>query len=118
MSLREKLRRQPVLAGGRVQLLDTVARSTLRILSGSEEYKDADDKPQPAIKWFLDITSFDLRHRDNPAIDYQIFRVEDASRTFWRSFRARTQSALSQTLHVWLPSFCAFGANPSFSNSL
>jgi ABC-type transport system involved in cytochrome c biogenesis permease subunit len=46
--------RLPVVYEGRVKPLDTVARNTLRYLSGKQSFKDASGQTQPAIKWFLD----------------------------------------------------------------
>lgn len=45
----------PVIDGGRVKPLDTFARVSLRLISGRETYKDADDQSQPAIKWFFEL---------------------------------------------------------------
>src|SRR6516225_9885940 len=53
----EALRRLPVLDGGRVKPLDTHSRTTLRVISNREEFDDADDKPLPAIRWFIDVAS-------------------------------------------------------------
>lgn len=44
----------PVMAGGRVMPLDTLARTDLKILSGRETYHDADGKRHPAIRWLID----------------------------------------------------------------
>src|SRR5258708_1903242 len=53
----EKFRRGPVLDGGRVKPVDTLARTTLRVLSGREEFSDAADNTQPAIRWFIEVVS-------------------------------------------------------------
>ena len=44
----------PVVAGGRIKPLDTLARSTLIIISGRQTYVDPDGVQQPAIRWLFD----------------------------------------------------------------
>jgi ABC-type transport system involved in cytochrome c biogenesis permease subunit len=46
--------RLPVVHEGRVKPIDSVARNTLRYLSGKQSFKDEQGKTQPAIKWFMD----------------------------------------------------------------
>ncbi|MFL5340813.1 MAG: cytochrome c biogenesis protein [Gemmataceae bacterium] len=56
----EKLRHVPVVEGGRVKPLDTVARTTLRLHNASEVYEDpADETEQPAIRWLMEVMAFD-----------------------------------------------------------
>jgi hypothetical protein len=45
-------------------------------------------------------------------------RVEDAERSFWRTFCARTGTLDNQRLHVRLPSSCASGAIFEFQITL
>lgn len=80
----ERLRRLPVLSGGRVQPMDTAARTTLRILSGGEEYEAADGKKQPAIVWFADVLFSDWaktgssgEQRVGPAWEAPVFRIDN-----------------------------------------
>jgi ABC-type transport system involved in cytochrome c biogenesis permease subunit len=47
----------PIVYEGRVQPYDTLARNTLKVISGRETYKDSDGQTQPAIKWLLDVAS-------------------------------------------------------------
>src|SRR5262245_45926732 len=41
----------PVVKGGRVQPLDSVARNSLMVISSRQEFKDDKGATQPAIKW-------------------------------------------------------------------
>jgi ABC-type transport system involved in cytochrome c biogenesis permease subunit len=50
----DEFARLPVVHEGRVKPIDSVARNTLRYLSGKQSFKDENDKTQPAIKWFMD----------------------------------------------------------------
>ena len=62
----------PVLYQGRAKPIDTLARNSLRIVSGKQTFKDADGKTQPAIKWFLDTIA-------NPeaSFKHRVFRIEN-----------------------------------------
>lgn len=61
----------PVMSGGRVMPLDSLARNTLKVISGRETFKDAQGKPHPAIRWLADTMS------DVPgAADYKVLRID------------------------------------------
>ncbi len=45
----------PVIADGRVKPFDTLARTTLRVLSNRETFYDDKGQRQPAIRWLLDV---------------------------------------------------------------
>ena len=45
----------PILAGGRIKPIDTLARNTLKVMSNREAYVDDKDKYQPATRWLLDV---------------------------------------------------------------
>jgi ABC-type transport system involved in cytochrome c biogenesis permease subunit len=45
----------PVLVGGRVKPLDTVARNSLLIIHGKQELRLADGKPISAMQWLTDV---------------------------------------------------------------
>ncbi|RPH46443.1 MAG: hypothetical protein EHM91_07075 [Planctomycetota bacterium] len=49
--------RIPVVEGGRVKPMDSVARNHLRIVATKETFKDKDGVSHPAIVWALDIQS-------------------------------------------------------------
>jgi ABC-type transport system involved in cytochrome c biogenesis permease subunit len=62
--------RVPVLYEGRVMPMDSLARNSLRVISGKAEVHDG-DKSTPAIQWLLDT----LAQRDT-AGTYRIFRID------------------------------------------
>jgi ABC-type transport system involved in cytochrome c biogenesis permease subunit len=61
----------PVAHQGRVKPLDTLARNTLRILSGKLEFKDNADVRQPAIRWLADWIA-----RPEVAMRHKVFRID------------------------------------------
>jgi ABC-type transport system involved in cytochrome c biogenesis permease subunit len=76
--------RLPVLDHGRVKPIDTLARVSLMILSGLDEYKDADGETQPATRWLLDVMTASHRQeqtkeRPIPGESRKVraYRVED-----------------------------------------
>ncbi len=66
--------RLPVVYDGRVKPLDSLARGTLKNLSGRETFKDASGKKQPAIKWFVDTIADPAEARKDPVI--QIYNLD------------------------------------------
>jgi ABC-type transport system involved in cytochrome c biogenesis permease subunit len=71
----------PVLDGGRIKPLDTLARSSLMIISGKQTFQDEKDRSQPAIKWLLDVMTSRLSEEftgePSPARAYKVFRIEN-----------------------------------------
>ena len=74
----------PIVYEGRVKPFDTLARNTMRILSGKQYYLDQDGKKQPAERWLLRL---DRRaesrisaasHPDRQSGSAQCARVEQA----------------------------------------
>jgi ABC-type transport system involved in cytochrome c biogenesis permease subunit len=67
----------PVVDGGRIKPLDSLARSTLIIISGRQTVADADGgNRQPAISWLLDV----MAEGDSPnsaAAKTKVFRIEN-----------------------------------------
>jgi ABC-type transport system involved in cytochrome c biogenesis permease subunit len=58
-----------VAFGGRTQPLDSLAQNSLRLVSGKATYKHPGvEKPQPAIRWLLELTSRSKDHRKLPVI--------------------------------------------------
>lgn len=67
----------PVVDGGRVKPLDSIARVFLRLVSHREEYEDERGKKQPAIRWYLDVLAAGDLSDDSPAWQHRVFRVEN-----------------------------------------
>jgi ABC-type transport system involved in cytochrome c biogenesis permease subunit len=68
--------RLPVVDGGRLKPLDTFARVHLRLITHAEEYKDAEGKKQPALRWFLEVAAHEPG-LTSPAAQIQVFRIEN-----------------------------------------
>lgn len=62
----------PVVYQGRVKPLDTLARNSLRIISGKQTALDDDDDKQPAIRWFMDTIA-----KPQESFKYRVFRIEN-----------------------------------------
>jgi len=60
----------PLAYEGRVKPFDSLARNSLLILSGKQEYRDAENRKQPAIRWLLDVISGRAEARDS-----RVFRI-------------------------------------------
>ncbi|HVL13861.1 MAG TPA: cytochrome c biogenesis protein CcsA [Gemmata sp.] len=76
--------RLPVVDGGRLKPLDTVARVYLRKISAREQYANADGKMRPAIEWLLDALSTTYRpvapdqmEFRGPAAKHRVIRIEN-----------------------------------------
>lgn len=72
----EEFGRLPLVYEGRVKPFDTVARNTLRYISGKQTFTDeTGEKPlrgQPAIKWLLDTIA-----SPEKALKHKVFRIEN-----------------------------------------
>jgi ABC-type transport system involved in cytochrome c biogenesis permease subunit len=62
----------PVVDGGRVKPMDTVARTSLMIISNRQEYRDDKGQMQPAIRWLLEV----MTDQDS-AMKQKVFRIEN-----------------------------------------
>ncbi|WP_339728949.1 cytochrome c biogenesis protein CcsA [uncultured Gimesia sp.] len=62
----------PILYQGRSKPIDTLARNSLRMISGRQDFKDQDGKKQPAIKWLLDTIA-----KPREAFGYDVVRIEN-----------------------------------------
>jgi len=60
----------PITYEGRTQPLDSLARNSLRVLSGKQTFK-ADSHSQPAIQWLIDVFA-----RPETAQDHRVFRID------------------------------------------
>ncbi len=68
----EELGGIPVQDGGRIKPFDSMARTTLMLVSGKQEYTDENDKTQPAVKWVMDVFT------QNPSAERsKVFRIEN-----------------------------------------
>jgi len=65
----------PVVDGGRVKPLDTVARVYLRKISGREEFLASDGKMHPAIEWLMDTLA--SQNSFGPASKHKVIRIEN-----------------------------------------
>ncbi len=72
--------RLPVVDGGRVKPLDTVARTNLMVISSRQSYdRSATETGRPAIEWMLDVMAArDLRSdpAESAAAKLRVFRIE------------------------------------------
>ncbi|MCA9015865.1 MAG: cytochrome c biogenesis protein ResB, partial [Planctomycetaceae bacterium] len=62
----------PILYQGRAKPIDTLARNSLRIISGRQDFTDPEGKKQPAIKWLLDTIA-----KPREAFGYDVIRIEN-----------------------------------------
>ena len=69
--------RIPVVDGGRVKPMDTIARTYLRIMSNKETFKDKDGPSRAAIEWLLDVETdrFDP-NRQWRSGKHPVFRID------------------------------------------
>jgi cytochrome c-type biogenesis protein CcsB len=75
----------PVVDGGRVKPLDSVARVALMTISGKATFHEGKfhdnfkgkPKYQPAIKWLLDVMAMGPRLEYDVAVDYEVFRIDN-----------------------------------------
>src|SRR5262249_42573977 len=67
-----KLGQLPVLDNGRVKPLDTLARTSLMLISNRTSYRDENGREQEPIKWLMDVMS-----GNNNVTKARIFRIEN-----------------------------------------
>jgi ABC-type transport system involved in cytochrome c biogenesis permease subunit len=95
----------PVVEGGRVMPIDTVARNSLMVISGRQELVDAKGDSQPAIKWLLDVmTSGD---KDGPALNEKVFRITNED--VLSDLKLQPRSGFRYSLAEIEPRFAEFG---------
>jgi ABC-type transport system involved in cytochrome c biogenesis permease subunit len=61
----------PVTDHGRIKPVDSLARTSLQVLSGRQTFLDPQGTRQPAIRWFLDLIT-----RPETAAEFRVFRIE------------------------------------------
>ncbi len=67
----------PIVERGRVKPFDTLARTSLMIVSGRQTFKDDKGQSgQPAIKWLMEVLTSRLSHKGK-AEKYEVFRIEN-----------------------------------------
>jgi ABC-type transport system involved in cytochrome c biogenesis permease subunit len=67
----------PIQHGGRIKPLDTLARSSLMIISGGHQsFRNEGGDDQPAIKWLLDVMTSELGDK-RVARKHKVFRIEN-----------------------------------------
>lgn len=64
--------RLPIVADGRIKPLDTLARTSLLVLSNRQYYEDHNERHQPAIKWLLDVMA-----RPETAFTHRVFKIDN-----------------------------------------
>lgn len=69
--------RLPVVEGGRMKPLESVARVYLRMISHREEFVDENGDKQPAIRWYLDTLAGGSVESPGPVWKYKVFRIEN-----------------------------------------
>ena len=62
----------PIAYQGRVKPIDTLARNSLQIVSGRQEFADESGAKQPAIRWLLDVVA-----KPEVARKHKVFRIEN-----------------------------------------
>jgi ABC-type transport system involved in cytochrome c biogenesis permease subunit len=62
----------PLVFQGRVKPIDSLARNSLRVISGKQTFVDAAEKTQPAIRWLLDVIA-----KPRQAFQHKVFRIEN-----------------------------------------
>jgi ABC-type transport system involved in cytochrome c biogenesis permease subunit len=72
----DEFARLPAVERGRVKPMDTVARTSLMIISGKQTFRDENEKRQPAIKWLLDVLTTPLEE-GGPAMKHKVFLIEN-----------------------------------------
>ncbi len=70
------LARLPVVDGGRVKPLDTVARVYLRKISAREEFLGEDGRMHPAIEWLMDAMASPAPN-GGPAWKHKVIRIDN-----------------------------------------
>ncbi len=69
--------RTPVLEGGRVKPIETVARVYMRVISHRETFVDQNGDTQPAIRWYLDLLAAESPSDGSDAWKHKVFRIEN-----------------------------------------
>ncbi|HTU23967.1 MAG TPA: cytochrome c biogenesis protein CcsA, partial [Pirellulales bacterium] len=60
----------PLVCEGRTKPFDTLARNSLLVLSGRQNFKDEEGQTQPATRWLLDVIT-----RSKVSLEHRVFRI-------------------------------------------
>lgn len=73
------LRMVPIVEGGRLKPLDTLARTALRLNNASEVFEDADEKKYPAILWLVEAMSADAKNDSRKSLIWtaETFKIDN-----------------------------------------
>jgi ABC-type transport system involved in cytochrome c biogenesis permease subunit len=66
----------PVQQGGRIKPLDTIARTSLTVISERQEFEDENGKKQPAIRWLIDTMTSGETGLSGPSSKHKVFRID------------------------------------------
>jgi ABC-type transport system involved in cytochrome c biogenesis permease subunit len=97
--------RLPVLEGGRVKPLDSVARIYLRKISHKSDFVDEKGNEHPAIRWYLDTLGAKPSDDKEAAWSYRIVRIE--SDQLLNEFRLPMREGLRYSVNELRPHFGA-----------
>jgi ABC-type transport system involved in cytochrome c biogenesis permease subunit len=68
----------PVLHRGRIKPIDTVARTSLLVISNRQTWRDKAGNTRPATEWLLDAMTAELsKKRPAPAESHAVFRIDN-----------------------------------------
>ena len=72
----EKFGQLPIQSGGRLKPFDTLARTSLQVITHRTEFTDTEGRSRPATEWLLDVMTSRLSDKGR-AESLKIFRVEN-----------------------------------------
>lgn len=72
----EKFGQLPIQSGGRLKPFDTLARTSLQVITHRTEFTDTEGRTRPATEWLLDVMTSRLSDKGR-AESLKIFRVEN-----------------------------------------
>jgi ABC-type transport system involved in cytochrome c biogenesis permease subunit len=74
----EEFAKIPVVDGGRIKPIDTLARNTLMVISSRQTFGEKGEPGRPAIQWLLDVMTSEPRlFKEGRAENYKVFRIEN-----------------------------------------
>lgn len=69
--------RLPVLEGGRVKPIDTLARNNLMVITSRQTWRDEQGRSQPATKWLLDVMTGNPVFNNPASTREKVFRIDN-----------------------------------------